>query len=253
MDCSPTTGSAKWYKITKQAMSQSDQKLNYFVFLLTAIPIRILAFFASRTVVNQVSISSDVVTKHRVWYSNIARIPGNLFLRLRKAPVQVLSNSEWQQRESEIADATIADGKLKLERLDGVPLADFLRTEESEDKKSEAILSAAKSLFEFHLRFNQSHGDASASNVMIVELPQGEFSATWFDFDVAHSGSDSTINCADDLRSLICTTIGFPIDEKFDLFATAYPNRAVMEALTQVFDRQICDVFHLAQQLRLGP
>ena len=232
-------------------MSQSDQKLNYFLFLLTAIPIRILAFFASRTVVNQVSISSDVVTKHRLWYSNIVRIPGNLVLRFRKAPVQVLSNSEWQQRESEIAGATVADGKLELVRLDGMPLSEFLRTEESEDKKSEAILSAAKSLFEFHLRFNQSHGDASASNVMIVELPGGEISATWFDFDTAHTGSDSAINRADDLRSLIGTTMVLTRSVKLNLIQEAYPDGAVLEVLPEVINSQIYDVFHIAQTLRV--
>ena len=229
----------------------SDQKLNYFVFLITAIPIRILAFLASRTVVNQVSISSDVVTKHRFWYSNFVRFPGNLVLRFRKAPVQVLSRNNWQQRECELAGATIAGGKLELARLEGVPLSEFLKTEKSEDRKSEAILSAARSLFEFHLRFNQSHGDASASNVMIAEVPQGELAATWFDFDVAHTGSDSAINRADDLRSLIGTTIVLTKGVKLNLLQDAYPDDAVLEVLPEIINSQIYDVFHLAQQFRV--
>ncbi len=241
--------------------SNSSEETSSFTFIYTmalAIPCMLLAELASRTAINQVKIETNTITKRRKRFADLFRIPGNLILRFRKAPVQVLSKKDWHARETKLSGATPIDGDLVIDRLDGIPLAELLAEEDSSEEKLAAISVAMRSLFEFHLRFDQSHGDASATNVMICELQDGDLSATWFDFDVAHDESaPEVIRRADDLRALLYTSKLWLEDQDFvTLFPdwnSFYADDDVWEELIATMGNPIqhCDIFHLAQQKRV--
>jgi hypothetical protein len=221
------------------------------------LPSMLLARFAAQSCINTITIDSETVSKRRVWYANLLRIPGNLILSFRRAPVKVLTTKRWFEREQLLSDATVSQNELTLKKLDGIPLCRYLADEESVERKLAAISAATRSLFEFHLQNNQSHGDASAANVMIHEQPGGFLSATWFDFDVAHNDSVSDIvRRADDLRALLFTSKKWLTTEEFSqLFAgseSPYADEEVWKELTHTMSNpfQHCDIFHLAQLLR---
>jgi len=218
----------------------------------------LLAKLAAQSCINIVTIDDTTVSKHRTWYANLLRIPGNLVLGFRRAPVKVLSTKQWHQRELHLSkSATVSENKLQLEKLDGVPLYEFLLGEEPMEQKLAAIRAAMRSLFEFHLKHDQSHGDASATNVMIHQLPEGDFSATWFDFDVAHKESvPEIVRRSDDLRALFFTSkAGLTITDFSPLFTdaeTTYADDDVWKEMTKTMSDpfQHSDPFHLAQQMR---
>lgn len=207
---------------------------------------RLVAALAARSTINRVVIANDSVFKHRRWHADWLRIPGNLLLRFRAAPVKVLSREQWIERESQIAAATRIDGGLRLPKVDGVPLASFLAGSESRQRKKNAICIAIRALFDFHQQTGQSHGDASATNVMITQAGH-PWSATWFDFDVAHSGDSSKLNRADDLRAILSTAQVCEFDA---LLTNAYPDDEIWESAIALIAKGPRDIFHLAQQKR---
>lgn len=218
------------------------------------LPCVFIANFAAQTHINTVTVDNSTVSKRRVWFADFFRIIGNLMLGFRRAPVKVLSKDQWHQRETQLIHASVSDGNLILPILDGVPLSEFLANEDSVDRKFAAISAAAKALFDFHLQHNQSHGDASVSNVMVLECPDAEFSATWFDFDVAHKDSvPEIIRRADDLRALLFTAKTWLTDEGFALlfsdFGHSYTDEEVWQELIDSMSNpfQHCDIFHLSQ------
>lgn len=214
---------------------------------VVSIPCQILAFLAARSIVNKVAIEIDFVFKQRVWYAGLLRMPGNFFLRMRKAPVKVLSVAQWHQRERELAGATIVDGMLKLKRLSGVSLSEYLDSDRGDAQKSQAVSAAIVALMDFHKRFEQTHGDAWTGNVMIRELPNDEMDATWFDFDVAHVGPFSNVNRADDLRALLTTT---GLD--FESFLPGINNLEIECEFRNIVKSLSTDIFHIAQRIRAG-
>lgn len=207
---------------------------------------RLVAALTARSAINHVVVADDSVFKRRRWYADWIRIPGNLFLRFRAAPVRVLSREQWIERESQIAGATHIDGGLQLPKLSGIPLSEFLSSEESTPAKQEAIFIAIRALFDFHQQTGQSHGDASATNVMIAQTEQ-QLSATWFDFDVAHSGDSNKQNRADDLRAILTTA---QVREFDAALKEAYPDEEIWESAVVLIAKGSCDIFHLAQQQR---
>jgi len=233
-------------------MPKRTGKLFFFKFLATYIPASIVASVASHAKINRVVISPDFVTKERTWYSDLIRIPGNLMLRRKLAPVRVLSNAAWMDREVKLAGAVVENQCLKLKRLEGMTLVDFLAAEKSPEKKSQAIVSSLESLHSFHQKHHQSHGDACSSNVMIHEPEDGEMTATWFDFDVAHVGSDLLINKADDLNAFIMTLCNpSRTTPKFEHLKQIYPDEKVWNAFYMLCKNQPNNVFHFAQRKRV--
>ncbi|QEG24736.1 hypothetical protein [Mariniblastus fucicola] len=241
-------------------MPENAKKTDTFKLMFTTLlyaPCTILAKIASQTRVNEVTIEADTVTKCRNWHAEFLRIPGNLILGFRRAPVKVLSTKQWFEREQELAGATVSRNALQLKKLNGKPLCELLAVEVSAERKLAAISVSMRSLFEFHLQFDQSHGDASATNVMIDELPNGELSASWFDFDVAHRATVSEVDGrADDLRALFFTARPWlsnaDFARLFTEFNANYADDDVWQKLIETMSNpfQHCDVFHLAQQRR---
>ena len=221
------------------------------------LPCMLLAKIAAAQCINIVTIKDDTVSKRRLCYAGLLRIPGNLILGFRRAPVKVLSTKQWQERERRLANASVSDRAVVLKRIDGVTLSDYLAQESTVDRKLAAINAALGSLFDFHLQHDQSHGDATATNVMIHESSDGELSATWFDFDVAHKESvSSIIRRADDLRALFFTAKPWLSDEDFARLFTGtespYTDDDVWRELIKTMGNpfQHCDIFHMAQQQR---
>lgn len=238
---------------------QTKQPGTFTLFRTTVLflPCMLLAKLAAQICINVVAIDDTTVSKHRTWYANFLRIPGNFILGFRRAPVRVLSTKQWYERERQLSNATVVENKLQLGKLDGVPLSEYLSNEESVEQKLAAINAAMRSLFEFHLQHDQSHGDASVTNVMIDKLPGGNFSATWFDFDVAHKDSVSeVVRRSDDLRALFYTSKAWLTAKDFSrLFTdskTPYADEEVWEEMTKTMSSplQHSDIFHLAQQMR---
>ncbi len=240
-------------------MSDQNKKPGTLSLIFTAavaLPSLILSELASRTSINRVTAETSTIVKRRVWFSELLRIPGNLILRCRRAPVFVLSKSDWHDREQQLTNAKSTHAGLLIDRLDGVPLSEYLANEDSAEEKLAAVSTAMRSLFDFHLRFDQSHGDASSTNVMIHEF-EGHLSATWFDFDVAHDESvPEVIRRADDLRALLYTSKPWLKNEEFvTLFPewnSFYADDDVWNELLETMSKplQHCDIFHLAQQKR---
>ena len=240
-------------------MSEAIKKPGTLILVCTTVlflPCMLLAKLAAATRINVISIEESSVSKHRTWYANLTRIPGNLILGFRRAPVKVLSTKQWHERERILSNATVSGNTLQFEKLDGVPLSEYLADQESVEQKLAAVNAAMLSLFRFHLQ-NDSHGDASATNVMIHELPDGSYSATWFDFDVAHKDSVPEITRrADDLRALLFTSKAcLTITEFSQLFAASETPYADDEVWTEFKNTmsspfQHCDIFHLAQLTR---
>lgn len=236
---------------------KSSSAFALFCTTLLFLPCMLLAKLAAQTSINNVTIDESTVSKRRHWYASLFRIPGNLILGFRRAPVKVLSTSQWLEREQKLANATVSENAAVLKKLDGIPLSEFLATESSSEQKIAAVSAAVASLYEFHFQQDQSHGDASAANVMIYELPHGKFLATWFDFDVAHKESVSeVIRRSDDLRALFFTSKHWlNIEEFAQLFAgteSPYTDDDVWKELIETMSNpfQHSDIFHLAQQKR---
>ncbi len=214
-----------------------------------------IASIASRISINEVTISDDCVFKSRKRFTKLHRTIGNFFLRQRQAPVQVLDEKEWFAREKELADAQVINRKLKLKKLEGIPLSEFLKTNESIEARAMACEAAVKALFDFHEHFGQSHGDASATNVMITEQPDGDFQGTWFDFDVAHTGKSQLLNRTDDLAALLFTSRHWPNPtHSTERTYQSYPDQEIWRCLGFNFEQQVYDrdVFHNAQVARAG-
>lgn len=215
-----------------------------------SLPCGLLAIIAAKSAINDVKLLENSVEKRRRWYADLLRIPGNFFLWFRKAPVRVLSSKAWRLREKEISNATLGSGCIRMKKLEGTPLDEYLISTIDDERKSRSVFAAVKSLFSFHTQFNQSHGDASATNVMIVESSGGEFSATWFDFDVAHTGSSEVVNFADDLRALLYTSIYRTQSWQIEDLRLAYPDEDVWAAFAEITGSFLFDIFHQAQMLR---
>jgi len=165
--------------------------------------------------------------------------------------VRVLPNGQWIEREHQLAGAAKEAGGIKLRKLDGVPLSDYLDSQvgsEAQAKKSAAILAATSALFAFHRQHNQSHGDASVTNVLISQQANG-IALTWFDFDVAHTGSNWVLNRADDLRALLSTANASEYLDSKPLKA-AYQDEEVWNAAEELLHNGALDIFHRAQQRR---
>ena len=236
---------------------KSSSTFTLFCTTLLLLPCMLLSRLAAQTSINSVTVDESTVSKRRLWHASLFRIPGNLILGFRRAPVKVLSTSQWLEREQKLAGATVSANAVVLNKLDGIPLTEFLANESSSGQKLAAISSAAAALFEFHFQQDQSHGDASAANVMIHELPDGKLSATWFDFDVAHQESvPEVIRRSDDLRALFFTSKRWLNNAEFaQLFAgteSPYTDDDVWKELINTMSNpfQHCDIFHLAQQKR---
>lgn len=224
---------------------------------LLFLPCMLLARLASNTRINNIVIHETTVSKRRLWRSALLHVPGNLILRFRRAPVQVLSTREWVRRSQRLANATILNNIVELKKLDGVPLCEFLANEKSTQRKLNVISTAMRSLFDFHLQHDESHGDASAANVMIHECPNNEVTATWFDFDIAHRASVPEVAArADDLRAILFTSKAWLTDTEFTRlfqeFDSCYQDEDVWKELIKTMGSpfQHCDIFHLAQQSR---
>ena len=135
-----------------------------------------------------------------------------------------------------------------MPRLAGVPLSDFLDSSEPFSIKSRAIIAAIEALFEFHQQTGQSHGDASAMNVLIDFQGSGMV-ANWFDFDVAHTGNCSILNRGDDLRAILSTADVAEFTRP--RFANLIPTQQSGNQRSRLLANGSRDVFHLAQQRRV--
>lgn len=138
----------------------------------------------------------------------------NLMAVGTESPVLELSESAWLARELEMAPAAygisvvVKHRVLRLPRLRGVPLADYLESTPCLESRYAAVVSAARELRRLHGREETapggekrsfSHGNAHAGHVLFHETGGG---AIWFNFETAHrSGLVSDIRQADDWRA----------------------------------------------------
>ena len=228
-----------------------------------------IAGLIRRVKVNRVTFKSigdqEFVCKTRHPLSQLLIIPGNIVLRWRKVPVQVLSTGEWIKWERKLAPIQIDNDRfsprtLTLARIPGTPLIDILASSDfSVDQKLEFILISVKSLQHFHNRdcevtehgsVKLSHGDATVRNVMIdLKLK----TATWFDFDLRHDLKvEANARHADDLRALLFSAAHYFPDESLTtlvhLIREIYDQSEVWQKLAQqVSSRWFnLDLFHLA-------
>lgn len=198
------------------------------------------------------------VRKHRRFYAPLMVWMAGPLIRLLDTGVRVLSQRDWEERETliyrSLRDRSIridADGMLVLPRLAGETLATLLEDPElAEPDRKRAIAQAVLALAEFHAQ-GFSHGDAMAENVM-VDLEAGV--AHWFDFETAHESSRPVAwRRADDVRALLVTCVVRTVPEKLagtvQLILDVYPDESVTRHLalsfTSVWRRSLA--FHLAQ------
>jgi tRNA A-37 threonylcarbamoyl transferase component Bud32 len=223
-----------------------------------------IARVASWIAINQVAFGDDgLAHKSRRRWAWLPMFFGNGVLRLRSVPVEVLSSTDWIAREKLLSNLMGCDSvfaansnSITLQRVRGIPLSEFLAGASADQCKETAVAVALRALFEFHQCTNDSHGDASATNVMISESGD-EMTAQWFDFDLAHrKNSAIEFRYADDLRALLYTSmVHFPCDAKPRLIEMArevYPTAKVWDAYDRLFAKEklIRDAFHRAQLLR---
>lgn len=224
----------------------------------------LLSKFASVASINQVRFDDDgkTVRKRRRRLAFLWTVPGNVILKRRLVPVRVLTGKKWRQREQRIAslrsNSFCQAGKRELifTRLPGLTLRDFLSGPATDAQKTAAFISALRALLAFHLQSQQSHGDASVSNVML-DRSGTHHSAVWFDFDLAHCESTAmSLRRADDLRSLLFTAAkhfaSLEINELISIAKLAYDDAEVWQQFDRITqDRKLSrDIFHRAQLLR---
>lgn len=151
-----------------------------------------------------------VFRKTPVRLFNALRIFAQRQLASRVAPVVLLSVDEWQYREMKLykdlygLEVARSNRSLLLPILNGMPLSQLLTSEEYSKKvKIAGVELAILALQSFHKTCAESHGDATAENV-IVNLAEGR--ARWIDFDMSHKSQTDKIAKADDYRSLLISS-----------------------------------------------
>lgn len=201
------------------------------------------------------------VQKTRAFYAPLLVWFGNPLMKLLNTGVRVLSQHEWEERESklyltlyhesvQIARPSFGLSTLLLPFLPGVTLASLLDNSElDENIRTKSVALAAIALREFHAK-GFTHGDAMAENVLI-DVDSG--AARWFDFETIHDASRAQVwRRADDVRALVSTVLLRTIREKqaetLRLVLDAYADRTVQRSLTQSFT----SAFPRALVLHLG-
>jgi hypothetical protein len=160
--------------------------------------------------------------KARVHWCETILPLGNLYLRLQKAPSEVLSALHWLKRESVVAAALGRDinthlglRALDMRLLKGECLREILLGSSSLEEKLAALRLAAGALRQLHdisIADGEgddqplSHGDATCNNVIV---DRETCAAEWIDFDTRHRPQLSTPERhADDLRTLLFSSAG---------------------------------------------
>ena len=175
-----------------------------------------------------------IVWKTRRRTSRIAVSAGNLFLKMQRAGVEVLTTDEWLRWELAVWSAKnrsaldndvnkvsqraaypcVQSNGLLIPRLPGEPLSRILADARRPiGSRLQCVGWALQSLEHLHSHSADwgdglvqpiSHGDATAENVIIDISNQ---SACWIDFDTRHRASLRAIERhADDLRALVFST-----------------------------------------------
>ncbi len=166
----------------------------------------------------------EAVLKSRRFGSGLAVVVGNLYLRLQRSDVEVLTDDEWLRWELAVEAATNGGVVIPIHpsphesfrglisRVSpGLPLRNILIDRTcSLDEKFAAIRWAMAALHQLHrhqadwgngIRQSISHGDATVKNVIVHSKAQ---SARWIDFDTRHLPHQTEpARHADDLRALI--------------------------------------------------
>ena len=198
---------------------------------------RILAGLLARTELHRVesldTANGKILLKTRRRASHIAVSTGNLYLRMQRAGVEVLTTDEWLRWELAVWTAKnssamdeyhktiqpevnpcIRSNGLMIPRSPGEPLSHILADDTRPiGSRLQCVGWALQSLEHVHalnadwgndLVQPISHGDATAENV-IIDTPNR--SACWIDFDTRHRPSLRAIERqADDLRALVFST-----------------------------------------------
>jgi hypothetical protein len=195
------------------------------------------------------------VRKRRRCFAYLIIPPGNLFLKIIGSPMIVLPSARWLEWERAIETSTqrnlvstdpIAKGTCLLcRRVPGISLRQVLADPDySPEQKSDAIRWSLAALRLLHqsvvdwgrgIRQSISHGDATASNV-IVDVDNR--AACWIDFDTRHQPNvPEADRRTDDLRSLIYSSAvnlpasGFP--ELADILVAAKFDDAIVRRFRQ--------------------
>lgn len=167
---------------------------------------------------------AEIVLKSRRLGSHFAIVVGNLYLRLQRSDVEVLTDEEWLRWELAVEAATKGGVVIPIhpsphESFRGLisrvcpslPLRNILIDPTcSLDEKFAAIRWAMAALHQLHrhradwgngVQQSLSHGDATVNNVIVNLKTQ---SARWIDFDTRHLPHlPEPDRHADDLRALI--------------------------------------------------
>lgn len=224
------------------------------------------------TRLNTVSSESDAagrvtICKRRRRYAAWLLVPANQVIRRRCAPVHVLGEAGWIERELSIAQCGAAQAQVVLRgrtlcfaAAPGLPLHRLLdRADLDDERKLEAMFLAAGALRAFHAHTlpgepaRASHGDATVRNVA-VDLHARR--AVWFDFDLAHAlQAEAAVRQADDLRALVFTSLPHLRAELTPALARGvvehYADAKVLLALKRQLESPWLrfDLYHLAQTL----
>ncbi len=200
---------------------------------------------------------APTVTKRRAGYASALIALGNIALRLLGTGTRILSQREWEERETHLygvlygEEARATPGELELPKLPGVPLAELLRDPAvSRTHRERALRLSARALRRLH-DLGYTHADAMASNVL-VDMSRDE--ARWFDFETVHSTNESPVaRRADDVRALLYTCAaaadGQELSRVVDVVLEAYGHEetgcAVARRARRLFPRPLA--FHLGQ------
>ena len=207
----------------------------------------------------------EFVFKERHRLSWLLILPGNLVLRWRQVPVQVLPTHQWKAWERTVTpfDHTCDETSsraLTIAKIEGVPLAQLLSHSDLQiAQKLNLVSLAAAALHGLHQqvretsdfgRIQLSHGDATVRNAM---MGLDSDTATWFDFDLRHDlNIPAPLRHADDLRALLFSAAHyFSLENLADLVhitKKTYDEGEVWHELArQLNDRWFrLDVFHFA-------
>lgn len=216
----------------------------------------------------------DVVQKQRRIFACLAIPIGNVFQVLTRSPHFALSTRRWLAWEraiensarqrlllTESCDVLRQRFVLTCRRVPGSPLSQILADGSySLVSKLDAFRIALKALLRLHavsadwgrgVQQSISHGDATASNV-VVDLNHG--SACWIDFETRHDPRLAKADReADDLRSLVYSAAVFLPVSSFSNLAHVLLHADIHSAILQRFEQRLTTEwilltpFHLAQ------
>lgn len=224
--------------------------------MLNRVYAQLTRWFLSVTRLNAVHLADSYVTKRRFWYSPVIILICNIIMKWRKAPVRILSKSEWCLWETYIYRATgrspvhtkSKDG-LVIPRAKGSTIEEILQFSRETAKKRSALRGTIIALKRLHDR-NLSHGDATVRN---AAYDPSQDSAEWFDFEQCYyMNLDSDTKEADDLRALIFSAAAHLDQEELDYLISIALNEYKKSTLARLFDivndpNLGLDLYHLSQ------